>query len=615
MRKIFHSLAAVGSCLALALVGCTEEGSTPSEQSTSSTGGQVTTVVIDGYGSTLESLEHGWLEASAGSAEAGDSVTYTLHSYDAETYVPAYILVNGETYQVDAGGSVSVPMAEGGNTVTGVFQAVADNFVVVCGYNSIEIEAIENAEYRIRLMEPNSTTEPAEEWGDWGTQTSFTGLITRRNYEVGVRILASDDSLASAEATRVVTAMPPAQSVIDALNSSLALKAEVTAETYSFGELSSTITGTAQSILDSSQFGVQLDLDTGSSTSEYYYRGSGSSVVYETVNYRNEVEAQTITSVTFESMFPNPFAYAVPGNFTYSAEDQSFAVDVSALSGIEELPYDTLGVEDTVLTSVTIQVDEHRSPIGLEWEGYFYSSSVPGTVTYLHYDGDLVDADEVEIDRTQPYETQAEHQELYDLFAALQGNNYTAYVNTYGYVDITAETLVTFEEDMSILVTEEGFVFNRADGTVDGLGLTADGYYVVYSVEDGTPVATTGPTTVPATYQDNYTPWSFAPEVFEVVTTSTGHYFQLIDDVNLYNYASYTLPDAADRQTEGIWILDGTLQLQVTDDGAVFSYTFLDYTDYSMGIVTIEVTDIGTTVNPYGNLSSADFTGGVEAAA
>ena len=194
-----------------------------------------------------------------------------------------------------------------------------------------------------------------------------------------------------------------------------------------------------------------------------------------------------------------------------------------------------------------------------------------------------------------PFATDENCPPLQQLFKSLQAGNYTVDIVRTGGLDQGGHPQTWYLNDTSIVRMSHD---KETKEVINGLGLIqTEGGIDQVSYEKGKLVGS--PELDEGNIADYKVPFLFAAEAFAykdgVYHLKTGYGFESL--VNL------TLPDAVMGWNQQYYynIDDGSLAITLTNDGAIFYYTYsyLDYGNEVTGTITATVSNIGKTEVPY----------------
>ncbi len=535
---------------------------------------------------TIQESPYGYVVPSVASALPDSEITYTVYSYD-DLYAPAKLVVNGETLDLDENNQVTTTMAEEGNTVQPLFAADLSDFYVIADYYSMKVKAIDGCLYKI-------------EEGDWQTTPTFSGewqespnfsetLIPNRTYVVSIYMPGDGDTLLDSEVfSKTILASPVNDTALDNIvDNDLALKGTYTINADYYGSNYGSGSGELEVAITSNRYTMNLT-SGGETDSLTYYKGSADTIVLYMVDRQNTLSEQYVGD-GFSSSFYNPFTQVLSTYFSVSSDYRYLTLDFDRVTSPTIFTSMILGDSGITPSELVVEVDNDYNPVSLHLEGYYYATSTVGLKYTITYDADFVSADEVEGDVESPYETEPEHEALQELFDGLAEGNYVS--------KITVKPANGTAEETTLIVTPDTALEILSDGTETGMLQNENGFYrFTVNKTDQTLEYSSGYPLQNVTLSLYSPTFDFAPEVFEVTGTNSYH---LRNSSLFYNYADYTLPDVlAQNTSQALYIDDDSLDIVLTDEGAVFTYTYTDSSSGTYGTVTVDVS-VGTAEFPY----------------
>lgn len=597
-RKLKHIalLACSGLVFAALLPSCTGTSSlepSSSQESSSQPGEESSTSPDEGtsskdpvYASAIGASDYGYVLPSVAQAAVGAEVTYTVYSNDESLYDPVAIVVNDVEHELDADNSFTTTMAEGGNEVSPVFQAILEDFSVTPEYYSITVEKIPGALYRLNDKEWQESNVFADQPNDPENR-----IVPHLTYQVSVMIAEDDTLRASQIVTKEVTTVPERETVLDKLRAmDFALRGTIDLNyTFQGNPLYSTECQ-VESALTADRWTINVSGSEVGSFSEEYVAGEHGLLAQEAVNYNNEVETQPVdNSTTFASQFFNPFTAITADEVSLNADKTALEVQIDNIQFPYTFPVLLIGDSTLSIDYVRVLLDDNLDPTGIEMNCYTYlvvnNQSVRNDFVYS---ASFVDADTVASKLVQPYEHVEEHDALQELFTELAKQNYT--------VEVEDSNL----GKTTIYSTENQALFENEDGTASGI-VQVEGENGGFARYD---VATDGETKYMQGWEgypmagryisEFQRPFDYAAEVFEY--DSESGQFHLRSTTYLYREVNHILPDSLNVDSSGYAFTDmGSVYVELTEDGAIFTYTYTDWVNEQTGAVKATVTNIGTT--------------------
>ncbi len=403
----------------------------------------------------------------------------------------------------------------------------------------------------------------------------------------------SESKTSNSQSTKP-SAVYDAQAVLDQLQAPLALDGEL-------------IFASAQNDNPANANTVKSSIDTYISGDEYYlfevdedgqtlyndihyYENDEGVITKQLINRHNEVETiemvyENNTPAIFDDTFFNPFTYLSDLDLQH---DGNLTVTIDTSSEIEEgitfgeLVAIMLVGEQFEIPTINLTLNSNYLPVSLS----FVSEETPAqsssgllfTITYT-YEAQLTDKAHLNILDLTPYPELPGMEKMQQALQAIQNQNYTLTC----YSSAVSETEPTF----TAIVTEQGYLVSQTEETY---GLIADPNGGVASVVvDGDRLKAVEETYEGKKISDYITPGDYDPRLFLL----TDYGYVLMD---AYHEINYLLPDAMFNLL--YYYMSTPVIFEIADDLSKITYSY-SFSFITEGVITVELTNLGTTVFPY----------------
>lgn len=323
----------------------------------------------------------------------------------------------------------------------------------------------------------------------------------------------------------------------------------------------------------------------------HYFRNSNGVVTQKAINRHNEVQTYTmvyedgVTPAMFDDLFYNPLASLGDLDLTYDGEytitiDSTFITNEGITFG-EIVAIMFIG-EQIDISTLTITLNENYLPETFSFvSDNMTAQDSAGTLYTMNYtyEAQLTTREDLNIMEVTPYPELEGTGKMEQALQAIQNQNYTLAC----YSSAVSET----EPSFTAIVTQEGYLVTQSGETY---GLIADPEGGVASViaENGRLKA------VEETYADELitdylTPGDYSVNLF----LPTVYGYVLMD---AYSEMQYLLPDAMFNLL--YMYMSTPVIFEVADDLSKITYSY-SFSFITEGVITVELTNLGTTVFPY----------------
>ncbi len=323
----------------------------------------------------------------------------------------------------------------------------------------------------------------------------------------------------------------------------------------------------------------------------HYYRNSDGVVTQKAVNRHNEVQTYTmvyedgVTPAMFDDLFYNPLASLGDLDLAYDGDhtitiDSTFTTDEGITFG-EIVAIMFIG-EQIDISTLTITLDENYLPETFSFVSDDMAAQDSAGTSYTMnytYEAQLTTKEDLNIMEVTPYPELEGMEKMEQALQAIQNQNYSVTC----YSSAVSETEPTF----TAIVTQEGYLVTQSGETY---GLIADPEGGVASVvaENGRLKA------VEETYADELITDYLTPGDYNVnLFLPTDYGYVLMD---AYSEMQYLLPDAMFNLL--YMYMSTPVIFEVADDLSKITYSY-SFSFITEGVITIELTNLGTTVFPY----------------
>lgn len=323
----------------------------------------------------------------------------------------------------------------------------------------------------------------------------------------------------------------------------------------------------------------------------HYYRNSNGVVTQKAVNRHNEVQTYTmvyedgVTPAMFDDLFYNPLASLGDLDLAYDGDhtitiDSTFTTDEGITFG-EIVAIMFIG-EQIDISTLTITLDENYLPETFSFVSDDMAAQDSAGTSYTMnytYEAQLTTKEDLNIMEVTPYPELEGMEKMEQALQAIQNQNYSVTC----YSSAVSETEPTF----TAIVTQEGYLVTQSGETY---GLIADPEGGVASVvaENGRLKA------VEETYADELITDYLTPGDYNVnLFLPTDYGYVLMD---AYSEMQYLLPDAMFNLL--YMYMSTPVIFEVADDLSKITYSY-SFSFITEGVITIELTNLGTTVFPY----------------
>lgn len=323
----------------------------------------------------------------------------------------------------------------------------------------------------------------------------------------------------------------------------------------------------------------------------HYSKNEDGVVTQKAIDRHNEVQTYLmvyedgVTPAMFDDLFYNPLASLGDLDLSYDGQ-YSITID-STFTTDEEITFGELVAimfigEQFDISTLTITLDENYLPETLSFVSDEMAaqdnSGTTYTMTYT-YEAKLTTREDLNIIDVVPYPELEGMEKMEAALQAIQNQNYTVTC----YSSAVSETEPTF----TAVVTKDGYLVTQSDETY---GLISDPNGGVASVvaENGRLKA------VEETYADEeitdyLTPGDYNVNLF--LPTELGYVL-----MDAFSELNYLLPDSMFNLL--YMYMSTPVIFEVADDLSKITYSY-SFSFITEGIITVELTNLGTTVFPY----------------
>ena len=323
----------------------------------------------------------------------------------------------------------------------------------------------------------------------------------------------------------------------------------------------------------------------------HYSKNEDGVVTQKAIDRHNEVQTYLmvyedgVTPAMFDDLFYNPLASLGDLDLSYDGQ-YSITID-STFTTDEEITFGELVAimfigEQFDISTLTITLDENYLPETLSFVSDEMAaqdnSGTTYTMTYT-YEAQLTTREDLNIIDVVPYPELEGMEKMEAALQAIQNQNYTVTC----YSSAVSETEPTF----TAVVTKDGYLVTQSDETY---GLISDPNGGVASVvaENGRLKA------VEETYADEeitdyLTPGDYNVNLF--LPTELGYVL-----MDAFSELNYLLPDSMFNLL--YMYMSTPVIFEVADDLSKITYSY-SFSFITEGIITVELTNLGTTVFPY----------------
>ena len=383
--------------------------------------------------------------------------------------------------------------------------------------------------------------------------------------------------------------------VLNRLQTPLALKGELQLNAIETGNPNNVVTDESliNTYISSDEYYVHevSKVDQVIYNDTHYSKNEDGVVTQKAIDRHNEVQTYLmvyedgVTPAMFDDLFYNPLASLGDLDLSYDGQ-YSITID-STFTTDEEITFGELVAimfigEQFDISTLTITLDENYLPETLSFVSDEMAaqdnSGTTYTMTYT-YEAQLTTREDLNIIDVVPYPELEGMEKMEAALQAIQNQNYTVTC----YSSAVSETEPTF----TAVVTKDGYLVTQSDETY---GLISDPNGGVASVvaENGRLKA------VEETYADEeitdyLTPGDYNVNLF--LPTELG--YVLID---AFSELNYLLPDSMFNLL--YMYMSTPVIFEVADDLSKITYSY-SFSFITEGIITVELTNLGTTVFPY----------------
>ena len=383
--------------------------------------------------------------------------------------------------------------------------------------------------------------------------------------------------------------------VLNRLQTPLALKGELQLNAIETGNQNNVVTDESliNTYISSDEYYVHevSKVDQVIYNDTHYSKNEDGVVTQKAIDRHNEVQTYLmvyedgVTPAMFDDLFYNPLASLGDLDLSYDGQ-YSITID-STFTTDEEITFGELVAimfigEQFDISTLTITLDENYLPETLSFVSDEMAaqdnSGTTYTMTYT-YEAQLTTREDLNIIDVVPYPELEGMEKMEAALQAIQNQNYTVTC----YSSAVSETEPTF----TAVVTKDGYLVTQSDETY---GLISDPNGGVASVvaENGRLKA------VEETYADEeitdyLTPGDYNVNLF--LPTELGYVL-----MDAFSELNYLLPDSMFNLL--YMYMSTPVIFEVADDLSKITYSY-SFSFITEGIITVELTNLGTTVFPY----------------
>lgn len=383
--------------------------------------------------------------------------------------------------------------------------------------------------------------------------------------------------------------------VLNRLQTPLALKGELQLNAIETGNPNNVVTDESliNTYISSDEYYVHevSKVDQVIYNDTHYSKNEDGVVTQKAIDRHNEVQTYLmvyedgVTPAMFDDLFYNPLASLGDLDLSYDGQ-YSITID-STFTTDEEITFGELVAimfigEQFDISTLTITLDENYLPETLSFVSDEMAaqdnSGTTYTMTYT-YEAQLTTREDLNIIDVVPYPELEGMEKMEAALQAIQNQNYTVTC----YSSAVSETEPTF----TAVVTKDGYLVTQSDETY---GLISDPNGGVASVvaENGRLKA------VEETYADEeitdyLTPGDYNVNLF--LPTELGYVL-----MDAFSELNYLLPDSMFNLL--YMYMSTPIIFEVADDLSKITYSY-SFSFITEGIITVELTNLGTTVFPY----------------
>lgn len=383
--------------------------------------------------------------------------------------------------------------------------------------------------------------------------------------------------------------------VLNRLQTPLALKGELQLNAIETGNPNNVVTDESliNTYISSDEYYVHevSKVDQVIYNDTHYSKNEDGVVTQKAIDRHNEVQTYImvyedgVTPAMFDDLFYNPLASLGDLDLSYDGQ-YSITID-STFTTDEEITFGELVAimfigEQFDISTLTITLDENYLPETLSFVSDEMAaqdnSGTTYTMTYT-YEAQLTTREDLNIIDVVPYPELEGMEKMEAALQAIQNQNYTVTC----YSSAVSETEPTF----TAVVTKDGYLVTQSDETY---GLISDPNGGVASVvaENGRLKA------VEETYADEeitdyLTPGDYNVNLF--LPTELGYVL-----MDAFSELNYLLPDSMFNLL--YMYMSTPVIFEVADDLSKITYSY-SFSFITEGIITVELTNLGTTVFPY----------------
>ena len=383
--------------------------------------------------------------------------------------------------------------------------------------------------------------------------------------------------------------------VLNRLQTPLALKGELQLNAIETGNPNNVVTDESliNTYISSDEYYVHevSKVDQVIYNDTHYSKNEDGVVTQKAIDRHNEVQTYLmvyedgVTPAMFDDLFYNPLASLGDLDLSYDGQ-YSITID-STFTTDEEITFGELVAimfigEQFDISTLTITLDENYLPETLSFVSDEMAaqdnSGTTYTMTYT-YEAQLTTREDLNIIDVVPYPELEGMEKMEAALQAIQNQNYTVTC----YSSAVSETEPTF----TAVVTKDGYLVTQSDETY---GLISDPNGGVASVvaENGRLKA------VEETYADEeitdyLTPGDYNVNLF--LPTELGYVL-----MDAFSELNYLLPDSMFNLL--YMYMSTPVIFEVADDLSKITYSY-SFSFITEGIITVELTNLGTTVFPY----------------
>lgn len=383
--------------------------------------------------------------------------------------------------------------------------------------------------------------------------------------------------------------------VLNRLQTPLALKGELQLNAIETGNPNNVVTDESliNTYISSDEYYVHevSKVDQVIYNDTHYSKNEDGVVTQKAIDRHNEVQTYLmvyedgVTPAMFDDLFYNPLASLGDLDLSYDGQ-YSITID-STFTTDEEITFGELVAimfigEQFDISTLTITLDENYLPETLSFVSDEMAaqdnSGTTYTMTYT-YEAQLTTREDLNIIDVVPYPELEGMEKMEAALQAIQNQNYTVTC----YSSAVSETEPTF----TAVVTKDGYLVTQSDETY---GLISDPNGGVASVvaENGRLKA------VEETYADEeitdyLTPGDYNVNLF--LPTELGYVL-----MDAFSELNYLLPDSMFNLL--YMYMSTPVIFEVADDLSKITYSY-SFSFITEGIITVVLTNLGTTVFPY----------------